>query len=272
MRKVIDKNYAQDPGLEEYLRADINNKVVITDYFCMECCNGINPIKNASRSVEILSRYPKQVIILKYTSPATKIGGILLDPQVCLEDPEQTREFARFCYDVRMAAQGEEYLAAQILRYGALASQHLDGILENSTDYAQAINNVRRVFDAEELTVLRRGDPLSGNTIQKVVQQIFLLALFLLRDHVGTLIDRADIASLSLVHNTFIFRFAISSFLMTLRFLENGGVANAKPAKLRNAIIDMAYVAYATFFDGILTREKKVQEIYIQSRFFVENI
>src|SRR5215216_3126704 len=152
MKKVIDKNYAQDPGLEEYLRADANNKVVLTDYFSMEMYNG-NAIKNVYKSHQILSRYPQQVICLKCTSPATKIGNISNDPQECLEDREQTREFSRFCYGVHLAAQGDRDLAAQILRYGELASQHLASIPKNPVEYAQAINDIRRSFDAEELAV-----------------------------------------------------------------------------------------------------------------------
>ena len=77
MKKVIDANYFQDPALEEYLRADVGNKVVITDYASMERYKG-NAIKNVYNSIRIVSRYPEQVIILKYTSSATRIGGIRL--------------------------------------------------------------------------------------------------------------------------------------------------------------------------------------------------
>ena len=269
MKKVIDANYFQDPALENYLRADVSNKVVFTDYAGMEMYKG-NAIKNVYNSIQIVSRYPKQVIILKHTSPAVKIGGISNDPQECLEDPIQTREFSRFCYGVRLAAQGNKDLASQILRYGKFASQHLDGIPTNPEQYAQAINDIRRSFDAEELTALRKREPLPLKTCEKIVHHIFLHTAFLFGDHVGRDIDRVEIANLQSLKNTFIFRFAISSFLMVLRWISDGGLVNVKTKKLRNDIVDMGYVSYATFFDGILTKEKKVQEIYEESCFFLD--
>src|SRR5215831_5782875 len=118
MKKVLDKNYAQDQELENYLKADSSNKVVLTDYFGMEMYNGSNAVKNVCKSLQIISRYPDQAIVLKYTSPATKVGDVSNNPQECLEDKNQTREFSRFCYGVRMAEQGDIYLLDQIVRYG----------------------------------------------------------------------------------------------------------------------------------------------------------
>ena len=58
MKKVIDANYFQDPALEEYLRADVGNKVVITDYASMEMYKG-NAIKNVYNSIRIVSLIPR---------------------------------------------------------------------------------------------------------------------------------------------------------------------------------------------------------------------
>ena len=37
-------------------------------------------------------------------------------------------------------------------------------------------------------------------------------------------------------------------------------------------LVDMGYIAYATFFDGLLTKDKKMQEIYEETCFFLENV
>jgi hypothetical protein len=34
----------------------------------------------------------------------------------------------------------------------------------------------------------------------------------------------------------------------------------------------MSYVAYATYFDGLLSRDKKMQAIYREARFFIEQV
>src|SRR5712691_2406552 len=105
MKMVIHANYFQDPALEEYFRADRNNKVVFTDYACMEAYKG-NAIKSIYKSLQIVSRYPDQVIVLKSTSPTVRVGDESQDAQQDLEDPSQTRDFAGFCDQVRQAVQG----------------------------------------------------------------------------------------------------------------------------------------------------------------------
>ena len=85
-------------------------------------------------------------------------------------------------------------------------------------------------------------------------------------------LDRPAIPSAQSLPNTFLFRFAIGSFLMALRWISDGGPTNVKAEKLRNDIIDMGYVAYATFFDGLLTRDKKMQELYQESCFFLDTV
>jgi len=66
VKKVVDANLLRHPSLEEYLREDSGNYVVFTDYACMECYKG-NAISNIQRSLQIVSKYPEQVIVLKGT-------------------------------------------------------------------------------------------------------------------------------------------------------------------------------------------------------------
>jgi hypothetical protein len=84
MKMVIDANYLQDPSLEEYFRADRNNKVVFTDYACMEAYKG-DAIRNIYKSLQIVSRYPDQVIVLKPTSPTVRVGDESQDAQRYLD-------------------------------------------------------------------------------------------------------------------------------------------------------------------------------------------
>jgi len=66
LQKVIDQNYLREPNesLRRYLSK--GNQVVLTDFACMESYKG-NSLINLERSQEIISKYPKQVIILKST-------------------------------------------------------------------------------------------------------------------------------------------------------------------------------------------------------------
>ncbi len=41
---------------------------------------------------------------------------------------------------------------------------------------------------------------------------------------------------------------------------------------MRNDLVDMTYAAHATYFDGLLTGDSKVNEIYIQAKHLIDNI
>jgi hypothetical protein len=41
------------------------------------------------------------------------------------------------------------------------------------------------------------------------------------------------------------------------------------PERLRNEMVDMVFIACATYFDGILSHERKVNDIYGQAMFLL---
>ena len=47
---------------------------------------------------------------------------------------------------------------------------------------------------------------------------------------------------------------------------------NALVTKLANDVVDMNYVAYATYFDGVLSRDKKLLRIYRQADWYVREV
>ncbi len=44
---------------------------------------------------------------------------------------------------------------------------------------------------------------------------------------------------------------------MALRWLIDGGYETRNPDKLQNDVVDMSYVAYASFFDDLLSLDRK---------------
>lgn len=44
--------------------------------------------------------------------------------------------------------------------------------------------------------------------------------------------------------------------------VASGGAEDVKPEKLRNDMVDVTFATYATFFDGILSCDKKTNQLY----------
>jgi hypothetical protein len=74
MRKVVDSNYMQSPKLRTYLSESWKNVAVIIDYAAMEAFKG-NTLVSIFKSMEILSEFPKQVLVLKSTGSISTVKG-----------------------------------------------------------------------------------------------------------------------------------------------------------------------------------------------------
>ena len=96
---------------------------------------------------------------------------------------------------------------------------------------------------------------------ETLVQNVLLLAEHLFKDHPGvTQLPRGPE-----VRNTFIFRYALCGYVSILTRLADGGAGNTKPEKLRNDVIDVNFATFATYFDGLLTADKRAGEIYAEA-------
>ncbi|MBU4343976.1 MAG: hypothetical protein L6247_00880 [Desulfobacteraceae bacterium] len=266
MKKIIDANYFQDPALTDYLRSDKRNFVVFSDYACMEAYKG-NAIKNISKSIEIVSQFPDQVIVLKGTRDIVKLS-LLPDGLNKFEDPIQTREFKIFCLGVSRAVQGDLALASQVLQKGQLATEHFNKILKDTEAIAKGIKELTKSFKHDHLRALRKKEKLEPEVINRIIRDILLTAGFLFRDHP----DVDERPQASQLPNSYILRYAVSAYLLALQWISDGGPGTVKRKKLRNDYVDMLYVAYATFYDGLLTRDAKMKGIYEETCFVLKNV
>jgi hypothetical protein len=70
---------------------------------------------------------------------------------------------------------------------------------------------------------------------------------------------------------TFTFRFTLCAYLHALHWIAAGGAKDRKPEKFRNDLVDIAVAAFATCFDGLLSNDKLVKEIYENAAFLLKN-
>jgi len=265
MKKVVDANYLSDPKLLCYLEADSENKVIFCDHSCMEAYKG-NALVNIKKSIEIVAGYPNQVFVLKGTRDIVKVT-LAAYSQDQLFDVDQTVGFANFCNAVSLAAQGDTFLRAQILRHQENSKRHFQNILRDAEKFAEGIKAIEETFTPKQLRDLRTEAILDSETVHKMVKGILWLAAFLCEDHPSVF----ALPSAENVRESYIFRYAASGYLLALRWISKGGLADVRLEKLRNDIVDMGCVAYATLFDGILTNDKKMQQIYEEVLFFLEH-
>src|SRR5271157_1740313 len=134
MQKVVDQSFLREPNprLHEYLKA--GNDVVFTDYAAMESHKG-KALINLTRSMEIVSKYPGRVLVLKPTSDVIQLTrhGLANLPQA-LVDSEQTKEFPAYCNQLSMIRPNK---LSQPLAYIEKLSREANEFLKERLVYAE---------------------------------------------------------------------------------------------------------------------------------------
>jgi len=265
MKKIVDVSYLERPELRDYLQSDKNNFVIFCDYACMESYKG-DAIKNIYKSLEIVSDYTEQVLILKGTRDLVK-QTLEYDGDETLVDLSQTKGFASFCVDVRKALEGHVAIQKQILEHGKNATSQFNRMHNDSEKIAQGIKGYKKSFKPEYLKIIRTREAFNHEMITKMIDDVMTLTAFLFEGHP----DVNQLPEVRQVKNSYTFRYALSSYLLSLDLIANEGIENALLNKLTSDTIDLHYVAYATYFDGLLTLDKKMRRIYNDAVVVLEN-
>jgi hypothetical protein len=262
---VIDQNYLREPNPELHQYFTAGNFVALTDYAGMESHKG-NALLNLKRSMEIVSKYPAQVVVLKnwyQISRITQRGSKRLRP--LLIDFEATRLFDSFCKQTYALDEGVPSAAlAEIEGKNREANQFFTQRAQYAEMVLEAIKKYRGAFPPEQMKKIRLGSYFSDQELLKrMMTHIVDIAARMMRKN-GYLVKRADYA-----RNNYMFRWALAGYLLPIKWLAEGGYENLPIQKLQNDIVDTTYVAYATYFDGLLSRDNKMIEIYLLTKVFL---
>jgi hypothetical protein len=263
-RMVVDKNMLEDPKnlgpnhpLRAWLAASKDHIAVVTDYAQLEMLKG-NALKNILKSTEILAQFPKQVHILK---PITTVSGLKGKKKALKKRVTSgggTRSFRKWCATRAGAAAGDARFAEKIIKCGEQATLQLADMLADMVGFADNIRDATPSFTDEELGILRRQEPVTDDIVVKILDGTMRLAMkfFLLHPN-----GKIPPAAHDLPYS-FIFRFALCAFLHALHWRVPGGAEDRLAERMRNDVIDVTYAAYGLCFDGLLSEDKLVCEIY----------
>jgi len=271
-RMVVDKNMLEDPQglgdrhpLRAWLAASKDHVAIITDYAQLEMLKG-NALKNILKSTEIVAEFPKQVHILKPISAVSALKGKRKALKKRATSGGGTRSFRRWHDQRSRAVAGDQKSAESLVRAGQAASMQLADMLENMKGFADNIEDATAQFTDEELDILRRREPHTDEMILKIFDGTIELAekFYLLHPDITKLPEAHEIPY------TFLFRFALCVYLHALHWRVQGGARDRLPERMRNDVIDVSYAAYGLCFDGVLSEDKLVREIYDNGRAMLE--
>jgi hypothetical protein len=242
-RLVIDSNALQRDELRTFLAKSKNNFAVINDYLAMEAYKG-NTIASIFRSMEILTQFPHQAIILKTTGKIAGLSGRRAGLQRRMIDERQTREFPKFCEALRAAERGNTALRREILESGRAADGHLERILASAPIMRDGINELSKQFTQNELSVIRKQVPFPSSLIYKATGFMTELTLRTISSHPD---PPPPFRSPVEMWNSFHFRHSVCSFVWSLDWIGRGGFRDVRADRLRNDMVDVIFATMPHF-------------------------
>ena len=81
--------------------------------------------------------------------------------------------------------------------------------------------------------------------------------------------DASMLPSFDSAVQTLAFRYGVAGYAPALWWIRNGDAATAPEEHLCNDILDMQQVALAIRFDGLLTKDAKLKEIFEETRIYL---
>ena len=265
MRKVVDSNQLQSPAFRAWLSKSTMNFAVLTDYASMEAYKG-DTLKSIFRSMEIVSDFPDQILVLKSTNVVCGLTGRSAGLQKRLIDENQSREFGIYARRLAAAKNGNLNFQQQLLERGQAAKNHLDRMLEDAKTITSDIKDVAKLYTKDERHIIRLHEPYPSALMDKMGRDVLELAGILFSNHPSV----RTLPKFDELLNTYIFRISLCMYLLALDWAALGGVDDVSPARLRNDMVDMSFAAYGTFFDGVLSADAKVLRIHKEARIILD--
>lgn len=257
MKCIVDSNRLRDEELEKFLLSSPANIAVLTDYAAMEALKG-DPVIGMFESMKILARFSSQVQVLKTTMEVCSLSGSSRGLQRRLVDIPRTREFGDFCHSLASAHSGNTPLVAQLNKLGNESRAHMARVETDAPEFASSSVEAARIFTQEERRKILAPGQLSSELHRKLLHQVMYLSavIFDLHPAVRRLPNSDELI------NTYIFRSSLCHLLLGLEYASFGGVDGKTPARIRNDMIDSHFATYATFYDGILSRDNLTNRLY----------
>lgn len=254
MKKVIDSSVLRSEALRDYLAGGSTHIAIITDHLAMELFKGDGET-NVPHSLRILADFPTQVVVLRSTNKILKLKPKASGLHARLVDDEQTEGFRLYCQALFSRSLSGEELAADRARKQFAANHRYQRLSGSVPTIRATIDRLRKSYRPDELKALRKKEPLPTDFWRRFTDDLFDATVDFYRQIPGLPPLNADG-----IFYTLAFRYTLCGYARAIDWIGQGGYESASDAKLMNDYTDMAYSAYATFYDGLLTEDRKLGE------------
>ena len=267
---VLDQNMFRSPELQALVDSDRNSHFIVIDEALLEMCKSAQWESTLRRSLAILSRFPARVRMTMSTADALRwemankksISGRFVD-----------KEATNFLREILVGLRdGEDSAGLERMRAGMMQTHVELGAdqLNHSANKNQlvALVDVTRSIGDESFLKSLRNNSLPRHEKLKAIRDLSPKLI----DHFFTEAGFVENEVKSFVsQHPLVLRRTYIRLWRCWDWLAKGGLESLPDEKVTNENFDQDYVAIATFFGGIVSKEHKVNETYEDIAWIVRN-
>lgn len=259
---VVDQNYLRSNDLKGLLQSQGNSVIVFPDIALLEMLKTDQWKSTMQRSLRILSSVPQRVYISISIGVAMRKeldSGRMANGHMI--DRPATKWFRVLLREIATGREGAsiEAIAKKIL---VVQRQVMEDELNGEANKERLQNLIQTLQPpvlSEELLKDFRANRVIPDQRRKIIADA---TPYVLKELFKEAQFSDNKAKVFLKQRPTVLRNTYSKLWLCLSWLARGGIETAKVDTITNDVIDQEYVITATFFDGILSKEPRVNDAF----------
>lgn len=265
---LVDSNMLNSPELLEYFNEYKGNKIVLPDYIAFEAYKDEN-IEHIAASMETISQFPEQVLVLHGTRVITKLKDHAEILKWRFVNQDHTKEIKNFFRGLSQARRGNQAVKEYLLEQAKAANELIGGMLNAGEELHESFKEIEeKLFDKSEVKKMRQ----QSQYTQAMMKKIYYMAEKIANEVYLVHPDHKRPPKSGVHQDCFLFRYGVAVTLLTIKWIGRGNAQDVKAEKMRNDLIDATLVAYSTFYDGLLTNDKDMMWLQAMTDRYLEVI
>lgn len=252
MRVVIDTNSLETDELRLFLSASKKNFAVLPEHLAAEMFRP-KSLDAIYSNFAVLCETAGQVLQLWSNQKALLVNPRRSAMANHFIDRQSSRTFGKFCDVLAMAQDGHAGLQRQLNQRQTWAQERVDAVEGAFGDMSEALEELRSNFTRQELRTMASGEPFPDGARGR----IYALTLALAEDQLAKHTNGWRLPSPPHRYNHFAWRYSLCHLVQMIEMM-NRGARRRSPAKARNDHFDNVVATFGTYFNGVMTNDRKV--------------
>jgi len=261
---IADSNALRHPGLEQFLAASHDHALCLSDWTLTEMRKK-DALGTSRDSLKIVFKYPRQCFALRRTD-------LLLEDQIGDKEGAEGLIDARATLELRQLSEAlwqippPIWLKSEMERFERDANELIARLRADVEAWQDEMVDAVAVFNRAEISLLR--SPKIETIPHDTMRKVFDLLLHTTRDFMIRNQQRGgtEPIKVSLALRMFAFRYSLCILLYTLGWVRTGSQSSPSLEKRVNDVIDLQLATVGTFFNGVLSRDARLQEVSLSAR------